>query len=257
MPVRVLVVDDSNFFQHRLKDIINEHPDLKVIGIASNGREAVEKAEQLKPDIITMDFEMPVMDGVTAIKLINGESNDFELENVLKNLELYDVENDPSERINLAKQHPEIIEKLLEEYENWFDEVTEERDARGIQRIHLGTEAQLHTNLSRFDWGGPRVISRFDYGGPIVIEDNQLGHWQVTTEAGTYEVSADLPKVEKDCIIHFKYNEIHLKLPINKGQKKVIFANIKLPKGEGNFHVYLKNGRLPEGPLFVDVKKIK
>lgn len=70
MPVRVLVVDDSNFFQHRLKDIINEHPDLKVIGIASNGREAVEKAEELKPDIITMDFEMPVMDGVTAIKLI-------------------------------------------------------------------------------------------------------------------------------------------------------------------------------------------
>lgn len=70
MPVWVLVVDDSNFFQHRLKDIINEHPDLKVIGIASNGREAVEKAEELKPDIITMDFEMPVMDGVTAIKLI-------------------------------------------------------------------------------------------------------------------------------------------------------------------------------------------
>ncbi|HSC69589.1 MAG TPA: chemotaxis response regulator protein-glutamate methylesterase [Cellvibrio sp.] len=70
MPVRVLVVDDSNFFQHRLKDIINEHPDLKVVGIASNGREAVEKAQELNPDIITMDFEMPVMDGVTAIKLI-------------------------------------------------------------------------------------------------------------------------------------------------------------------------------------------
>ena len=70
MPLRVLVVDDSNFFQHRLKEIINEHPELKVIGIASNGREAVEKAESLKPDIITMDFEMPVMDGVTAIRHI-------------------------------------------------------------------------------------------------------------------------------------------------------------------------------------------
>lgn len=70
MPFRVLVVDDSNFFQHRLKDIINEHPELKVVGIASNGREAVEKAAELKPDIITMDFEMPVMDGVTAIKYI-------------------------------------------------------------------------------------------------------------------------------------------------------------------------------------------
>src|SRR6187402_1617371 len=70
MPFRVLVVDDSSFFQHRLKDIINENPELKVIGIASNGREAVDKAKELQPDIITMDFEMPVMDGVTAIKHI-------------------------------------------------------------------------------------------------------------------------------------------------------------------------------------------
>ncbi len=70
MPLRVLVVDDSNFFQHRLKEIINEHPDLKVVGIASNGREAIEKADNLKPDIITMDFEMPVMDGITAVKHI-------------------------------------------------------------------------------------------------------------------------------------------------------------------------------------------
>lgn len=70
MPLRVLVVDDSHFFQLRLKEIINQHPDLQVCGIASNGREAVEKASELKPDIITMDFEMPEMDGVTAIKHI-------------------------------------------------------------------------------------------------------------------------------------------------------------------------------------------
>src|SRR5690606_24788129 len=70
MPVRVLVVDDSQFFQLRLKEMINQHPDMQVVGIASNGREAVDKAAELKPDIITMDFEMPVMDGVTAIKHI-------------------------------------------------------------------------------------------------------------------------------------------------------------------------------------------
>lgn len=70
MPIRVLVVDDSQFFQRQLKDIINENPELKVVGIASNGREAVEKAADLQPDIITMDFEMPVMDGVTAIRHI-------------------------------------------------------------------------------------------------------------------------------------------------------------------------------------------
>lgn len=73
MPVSVLVVDDSHFFQLRLKEIINQHPDLKVIGIASNGQEAVIKAAELQPDIITMDFEMPVMDGVTAVKLIMAQ----------------------------------------------------------------------------------------------------------------------------------------------------------------------------------------
>jgi len=70
MPIRVLVVDDSQFFQRQLKDIINENPELKVVGIASNGREAIDKAADLQPDIITMDFEMPVMDGVTAIRHI-------------------------------------------------------------------------------------------------------------------------------------------------------------------------------------------
>lgn len=70
MPLKVLVVDDSHFFQLRLKEIINRHPQLEVIGIANNGREAVEKAAELRPDIITMDFEMPVMDGITAVRHI-------------------------------------------------------------------------------------------------------------------------------------------------------------------------------------------
>lgn len=70
MVYKVLVVDDSNFFQARLKEIINEHPELKVVGVASNGRDAVEMAEQLHPDIISMDYEMPLMDGVSAVRAI-------------------------------------------------------------------------------------------------------------------------------------------------------------------------------------------
>ncbi|NIB43184.1 chemotaxis response regulator protein-glutamate methylesterase [Pseudomaricurvus alkylphenolicus] len=73
MEFKVLIVDDSNFFQHRLKEMLNEHPELKVVGIAANGREAVEKAASLKPDLITMDYEMPVMDGVTAVRKIMAE----------------------------------------------------------------------------------------------------------------------------------------------------------------------------------------
>ncbi|WP_317931708.1 chemotaxis response regulator protein-glutamate methylesterase [Halioxenophilus sp. WMMB6] len=70
MPINVLVVDDSNFFQHRLAEIIEDHPDLHVIGVASNGREAVEMARSKDPDVITMDYEMPLMDGVSAVRAI-------------------------------------------------------------------------------------------------------------------------------------------------------------------------------------------
>jgi len=67
---KVLVVDDSSFFQVRLKDIINEHPDLKVVGIAANGQEAIDLADQLQPDIISMGYEMPRLDGVSAVRAI-------------------------------------------------------------------------------------------------------------------------------------------------------------------------------------------
>lgn len=73
MTLKVLVVDDSNFFQHRLKEMLDEHPELKVVGIAANGREAIEKAKALKPDVITMDYEMPVMDGVSAVRQIMAD----------------------------------------------------------------------------------------------------------------------------------------------------------------------------------------
>jgi len=70
MPVRVLVVDDSNFFRRRIVEVLSADPDLKVVGAASNGREAVEKCKELRPDVVTMDYEMPQMDGITAVKLI-------------------------------------------------------------------------------------------------------------------------------------------------------------------------------------------
>lgn len=70
MVIKVLIVDDSNFFQQRLKEMIGAHPELSVVGQASNGREAVEMAGRLKPDVITMDYEMPMMDGVSAVRQI-------------------------------------------------------------------------------------------------------------------------------------------------------------------------------------------
>ena len=70
MTVTVLVVDDSSFFRRRLMQMIDECPGLKVVGTATNGREGVEKTLALKPDVITMDYEMPMMDGITAVREI-------------------------------------------------------------------------------------------------------------------------------------------------------------------------------------------
>ena len=173
------------------------------------------------------------------------QPTDEELENTLSNLELYDIENDPSERIDLASKHPKIVEELLEKYENWFDEVTEERDAKGIQRIYLGTKAQPIVNLSRFDWGGPRVISK-----------NELGYWRVKTEAGLYKITLNLPEIKEDGVAHIKYGDIHVAIQIKKGQKNVIFKEVKIPSGFGNFQAFVKVKRLAMGPLFVNVERL-
>jgi len=70
MAVRVLVVDDSSFFRRRLTEIFNSDTHIEVIGTAVNGQEAIELVKKLKPDVVTMDIEMPIMDGITAVKKI-------------------------------------------------------------------------------------------------------------------------------------------------------------------------------------------
>lgn len=70
MAYKVLIVDDSTFFRRRIKQILEEDSDLEVVGEAKNGQEALALVKELKPDVVTMDVEMPVMDGITAVKHI-------------------------------------------------------------------------------------------------------------------------------------------------------------------------------------------
>lgn len=70
MKSRVLIVDDSGFFRRRVKEILEEDPLLEVVGDAANGEEAIQQTAKLKPDVITMDIEMPVMNGIDATRKI-------------------------------------------------------------------------------------------------------------------------------------------------------------------------------------------
>lgn len=72
--IRVLVVDDSAFFRRRIADLLKSDPGIEVIGFAGDGLSAVKETNRLKPDVITMDVEMPVMDGISAVKRIMKEN---------------------------------------------------------------------------------------------------------------------------------------------------------------------------------------
>lgn len=73
MTIRVLVVDDSSFFRRRLSEILNASAELEVVGTAADGEAAIRQTHALKPDVITMDIEMPVLDGISAVRRIMQE----------------------------------------------------------------------------------------------------------------------------------------------------------------------------------------
>lgn len=69
-PIRVLIVDDSSFIRITFKKLLESDRQIKVVGMARNGLEAIEQIGRMRPDLVTMDIEMPVMDGLTALKRI-------------------------------------------------------------------------------------------------------------------------------------------------------------------------------------------
>jgi len=71
--ISVLIVDDSAFMRKSLSIMLESDPGITVIGTARNGQEGVELANKLRPDVITLDIEMPIMDGLTALKKIMAE----------------------------------------------------------------------------------------------------------------------------------------------------------------------------------------
>ena len=72
--IKVLAVDDSAFMRKLLSDMFAAEKDFMIVDTARNGKDAIEKVKKLKPDIVTMDIEMPIMDGITALEIIMKET---------------------------------------------------------------------------------------------------------------------------------------------------------------------------------------
>ncbi len=132
--IKVLVVDDSAFMRKALREILESDPQIEVIDIARNGKEAVEKVAKLKPDVVTLDINMPVMDGKEALRIIMEENpvpvvvvSSLTTEEAPITMELldmgaFDYVPKPSGTISLDihKVADEIIAKVKEAYRSRF-----------------------------------------------------------------------------------------------------------------------------------------
>lgn len=79
MTIRILIADDHGIVREGLRLYLQWDPELQVVGEAKNGKEAIDLAEQLQPDIVLMDILMPVMDGLSATTVIRRKLPDIEV----------------------------------------------------------------------------------------------------------------------------------------------------------------------------------
>ena len=73
LPLKVLIADDSALMRQSLRRLLEEDPDFEVVGMARDGEDAVQKARELRPDVMSMDINMPKLDGVTALQMVITE----------------------------------------------------------------------------------------------------------------------------------------------------------------------------------------
>lgn len=120
-PIRLLVVDDSAYNRRNIADVFADHPEVEVVGKAADGEEALKLVTLLKPDVITLDLEMPRMDGFTLLRILMSKaptpvivvSSYSQRENVFKALELGALDFVPKPD-RLGPEATEVREEILQ-----------------------------------------------------------------------------------------------------------------------------------------------
>jgi DNA-binding NarL/FixJ family response regulator len=79
VPVRVLIVDDQALFREALATLLEVRPEIRVVGEAANGAEALDRVAALRPDVVLMDLHMPVLDGIGATRRVRVEHPDVQV----------------------------------------------------------------------------------------------------------------------------------------------------------------------------------
>lgn len=182
--IKVLVVDDSAFMRKMISNILENHIKINVIATARHGQDALDKIREFNPDVVTLDIEMPVMDGITALKHI---MKDFPrpvimlssltkegADKTLESMELGAVNFIPkpsgSISLNIHEKEDEIISKVLEASVVKMDQIKKPIVKNPVVRIpkpiinkeypHVSTQSSNVLIGIGTSTGGPRALQQ-------------------------------------------------------------------------------------------------
>jgi two-component system, chemotaxis family, protein-glutamate methylesterase/glutaminase len=176
MSIRVLITDDSAFMRSAIKIMVKDDPTIVVVGEARDGRSAVQMVETLQPDVITMDVEMPGMDGLAATKeimerfprpiIMLSSLTERGAETTLKALELGAVDFIPKKSSFVQLDIVQISSELLEKIRYWG-----KRSAvAGIGRGAVATNAAVTSGRAVISGFRPElVVIGLSTGGPAAM----------------------------------------------------------------------------------------
>jgi len=178
--IKVLIVDDSAFMRKSLSIMLESDPNIEVCGTARNGQEGYELAKELHPDLITLDVEMPIMDGLSALKLIMKDAPTSVImvssittegaESTLKAFEYGAVDFISKEQsfvsVNITKIKDELIRKVK-------SIVYHKRTTSLATSKSAGSQSEIPTNVSKGNLpkiGYTAIAIGVSTGGPISLQ---------------------------------------------------------------------------------------
>jgi len=178
--IRVLVVDDSFFMKKLLRDLLQTDPNILVVGEAKDGAEAIAQTMRLKPDVITMDYNMPEMNGAEVIRKILADQSNGSPAVVMISSYVKEGANETMECLRAGAV--DFVLKPSGELSFDIDKVKEEI----IEKVHLAARAKVRVShvsdlvKAKKEKGTSEpakkaVVIGSSTGGPPVVEDILLG----------------------------------------------------------------------------------
>lgn len=197
MSITALVVDDSAFMRQLIKKILETDPEIKVVGVASNGEDALKKIDFFDPQVVTLDLEMPQMDGLTCLEQMMAEKPRPVViisswakegaEETLKALELGAVDFITKPGITSPEDFWELKDEIIQKVKNASlahperaNVIKQEKPSTQITKVRKTTSACANTDAPKIvcigaSTGGPRALQYIlthlpgDFQLPVLI----------------------------------------------------------------------------------------